>query len=163
MLTQQIKLFLYYLEYLIKLYESKAGPLGQMEQKRLGTFLRQRAQFKKFDVQSKFEFMFDGYIVKGEIQSCIQDENDGVKRYNDYCYVQPRENDFNVTKTLICLVFNDAIDVIKQDRLEQLIIKKLQINVLKNKNSIIIFITRIMNIKVAYIYFIIKNCQSLLN
>ncbi|CAD8090636.1 unnamed protein product [Paramecium primaurelia] len=113
------KIYVNSIEYLIKLYQSQAGPLGQMEQKRLNLFLRQKAQFKKFDVHSNVEFMFGGYIIKGEIQSCIQDESEGIERYNEYCYVPPRENDFNVIKPLICLVFDDAIDVIKQDRLEQ--------------------------------------------
>jgi hypothetical protein len=30
--------------------------------------------------------MFGGYIIRGEIQSCIHDdnENEGIERYNDY-------------------------------------------------------------------------------
>lgn len=63
--------------------------------------------------------MFGGYIIKGEIQSCISDDGEGIERYRDYCYVPPRESDFTVNKPLICLVFDDAIDIIKQDRLEQ--------------------------------------------
>ncbi|CAD8098564.1 unnamed protein product [Paramecium primaurelia] len=113
------KIYINSIEYLIKLFESQAGPLGQMEAKRLGQFLRSKTQFKKFDVNSNVEFMFGGYIIKGEIQSCIQDDGDGFEIYRDYCYVPPRENDFIVNKSLICLVFDDAIDIIKQDRLEQ--------------------------------------------
>lgn len=57
--------------------------------------------------------MFGGYVFKGEIQSCYSEEKPEYARYTDFFYVEPYDREFTVNKPLICLVFEDGIDMVK--------------------------------------------------
>ena len=54
-------------------------------------------------------------VVSPKMEKELKDtEIIGICEFNiSFSYVPPRENDFTVNKQLKCLVFDDAIDIIK--------------------------------------------------
>ncbi|CAK77260.1 unnamed protein product (macronuclear) [Paramecium tetraurelia] len=110
----EFKIYINSLEYLRKMFENQAGPLANVEIKRLLDFLRTKSKLKKFTTNQKCDFIFGGYLFRGE----LKDINNQV--YSQYTYIPPQDTECLVTKDCQCLTFEDSVDSFNNQMLKQL-------------------------------------------
>jgi hypothetical protein len=73
--------------YLAHIYSERAGPLTSVDERRLTEFLRQNSSFNRLEQYRKVDFTYGGYVLKGSIQSCINEEaQENPQHYSEYRY-----------------------------------------------------------------------------
>jgi hypothetical protein len=61
------KVYLNSVDILVKVFSRTAGPLANVEHRRLTDFLRTKSALRRLDEHEKIELRYGGYIFKGEI------------------------------------------------------------------------------------------------
>ncbi|CAK93443.1 unnamed protein product (macronuclear) [Paramecium tetraurelia] len=110
----EFKVYLHSLEYIRKWYESKVGPLAQMDLKRLNEFLRNKCKLNKLSALSQTEFTHGGFLFSGEVQ------DSKANTYYKYDYIPPSEGLLTTVQNATCFTFDEPIEVLQMKRMKEL-------------------------------------------